>query len=105
MHSYAVERLVPANAEALAGAVAELVATLWGPAARVVLDDGLRRVDAVAAAPTDEAADVWLTWQLTPVGGGTRIRLVLDELDAGPEPLEELGTVLDMLQERAGVPS
>jgi hypothetical protein len=105
MYTYDAERVVPAHPEAVAGAVAELVAVVWGRSARLVADDGVCRVDAVAAAGTDEAADVWLTWHLAPMGGATRVRLVLDELDPGPEPIEELATVLDMLVERVGVAS
>jgi hypothetical protein len=105
MYSYDAERVVQADPDAIAGAVAELVATIWGRAARLVDDDGLRRIDAVAASDAEEAADVWLTWHITPLGRATRVRLVLDELDAGPEPIEELGAVLDMLVERVGVAS
>ena len=105
MYSYQAERVVPAGTDAVTGAVAELVDRLWGPAARLVADDGLRRVDAVAASAGEEEADVWLSWHITPVGGETRVRLVLDELDPGPEPIEELATVLDMLLEQVGVAS
>ena len=105
MYSYDAERVVAAEPAAVSGAIAELVASLWGPAGRLVDDDGLRRIDAVAATDTEEAADVWLTWQLTPMPGATRVRLVLDEVDPGPEPIEELGAVLDLLAERVGVAS
>ena len=103
MHSYAAERLVTADPVAVSGAIDDLVHLLWGAGSRVLDDDGLTRVDAVAAEPTDDAADVWLTWRLTPVAGATRVRLVLDELDPGPEPIEELNVVLDMLAQRVGV--
>ena len=103
MHSYAAERLVAADPMAVSTGIDELVTALWGPAVRVLDDDGLNRVDAVAAEPADEAADVWLTWRLTPVAGATRVRLVLDELEPGPEPIEELTAVLDMLAARVGV--
>ena len=105
MYSYAAERLVHADAGTVGFAIEELVSTVWGPVSRVVYNDGLRRVDAVAADPRDEAADVWLGWQLTPLPGATRVRLVLDELDPGPEPIEELGTVLDMLADRIRIAS
>ena len=48
---------------------------------------------------------MWLGWQLTPMPSGTRVRLVLDELDPGPEPIEELSAVLDMLVDRIRVAS
>jgi hypothetical protein len=105
MYSYDAERVVCADPSAVSGAIGELVATLWGRASRLIDDDGLRRIDAVAGSDLEEAADVWLTWQLTPESGATRVRLVLDELDPGPEPIEELGAVLDMLVERVGVAS
>ena len=68
---------------------------------RAADDSGLRRIDALAASPTEEAADVWLSWELTPLSAGTHVRLVLDELEPGPEPIEELVIVLDMLAERS----
>src|SRR4051794_28858985 len=105
MYSYATERVVPADAGTVGVAIDDLVSTVWGPVSRVVYNDGLRRVDAVAADVRDEAADVWLGWQLTPLPSGTRVRLVLDELDPGPEPIEELSTVLDMLADRVRVAS
>jgi hypothetical protein len=103
VHSYAAERLVTADASVVSAAIGDLVETVWGRAARLLDDSGLRRIDALAAAPTDEAADVWLSWELTPVSGATHVRLVLDELEAGPEPIEELATVLDMLAERVAI--
>jgi len=105
MYSYDAERVVCADPTSVSGAIGELVATLWGRAGRLIDDDGLRRIDAVAASDSEEAADVWLTWHLTPESGATRVRLVLDEVEPGPEPIEELGAVLDMLVERVGVAS
>ena len=92
-----------ADPVAVSVAIDELVTRLWGTGSRVLDDDGLNRVDAVAAEPGDDVADVWLTWRLTPVAGATRVRLVLDELEPGPEPIEELNVVLDMLAEKIGV--
>ena len=103
MHSYAAERIVPADASVVSVAIGDLVETVWGAVARLLDDSGLRRIDALAASPTEEAADVWLSWELTPLSAGTHVRLVLDELEAGPEPIEELATVLDMLAERVAV--
>ena len=105
MYSYDAERVVPADPVAVSAAIGDLVATIWGRAGRLVDDDGLRRIDAVAASEHDEAADVWLTWHITPLAGATRVRLVLDEVEPGPEPIEELGAVLDMLAERVRVAS
>ena len=103
MHSYAAERLVTADASVVSVAVGDLVETVWGSVARLLDDSGLRRIDALSASAADEAADVWLSWELTPLSGATRVRLVLDELEPGPEPIEELATVLDMLAERVAV--
>jgi hypothetical protein len=97
MHSYAAERIVIADASVVSVAIGDLVETVWGTVARLLDDDGLRRIDALSASPTEEAADVWLSWELTPLSAGTHVRLVLDELEPGPEPIEELATVLDML--------
>jgi hypothetical protein len=103
MHSYAAERIVPADATVVSIAIGDLVESVWGSVARLLDDSGLRRIDALAASSTEEAADVWLSWELTPLSGGTHVRLVLDELEAGPEPIEELATVLDMLAERVAI--
>ena len=103
MHSYAAERIVTADASIVSVAIGDLVETVWGSVARLLDDSGLRRIDALAASPVDEAADVWLSWELTPLSTGTHVRLVLDELEPGPEPIEELATVLDMLAERVAV--
>ena len=77
MYSYATERVVPADAGTVGFAIEDLVSTVWGPVSRVVYNDGLRRVDAVAADDRDEAADVWLGWQLTPLPIGTRATFVV----------------------------
>ena len=105
MYSYDAERVMCADPSAVSGAIGDLVATLWGRASRLIDDDGLRRIDAVAASDIEEAADVWLTWHLTPLPGATQVRLVLDEVEPGPEPIEELGAVLDMLADRIRVAS
>ena len=99
MHSYAAVRLVPADPVEVSGAVAALVATHWGAVGRVLVDDGLVRTDAIAASAGEEAADVWLTWQLTPAAGSTLVRLVLDEVEAGPDPTDDLVALLGELAE------
>lgn len=101
MWSYRAERFVEGDAEAAGAAVADLVASTWGSRARVILDDPAgERLDAISSVDGSDEADVWLTWQFTPVAGGTRVRVRLDELERGPDPAEDLARLLDGLAGR-----
>lgn len=99
MWSYGAERLVEGDVAAAGIAVADLVASTWGSRARVILDDPAgERLDAISSVDgPDQEADVWLTWQFTPVPGGTRVRVRLDELERGPDPRQDLAELLDAL--------
>lgn len=83
--------------------VADLVQAVWGARGRVILDDPAgERLDAISSADDSDEADVWLTWEFTPVTDGTRVRVRLDELEPGPDPAGELVELLDALALRAG---
>lgn len=83
--------------------MADLVQAVWGGRGRVILDDPAgERLDAIASADGSDEADVWLTWEFTPVAGGTRVHVRLNELERGPDPGEELVELLDALALAAG---
>jgi ketosteroid isomerase-like protein len=97
MYSFEATRLVPADAAEVAAAIRWLVAATWPDRARVLEDDGLRRIDAINQEASSEP-DVWITWQLEPQPEGTAVRVLLDELEPGPTP--ELDELLDRLAEQ-----
>jgi hypothetical protein len=96
MDTYAVERLVPGGPPTVRAALESLVPAIWGDRARLVTDGGDGQRTVVFALGADDV-DVWLSWELTEDHGSTRVRLLLDELDAGPDPTEALGQLLDMV--------
>ena len=100
--TYQAERLVPDEPPAVHAAIAELVETLWGERGRVLHDDGLtRRLDAIAAVGGADDADVWLSWELSAAGTrSTEVRLVLHEVERGPDPTDGLAEVLALLGDR-----
>jgi hypothetical protein len=104
MDSYAAQRCVAARPGALSEAIDALMRELWPARTRVVVRTGCSSVTyAVSGAADQPAGDAWLTWQLTPERDGTLVRLVLDELDRGPDPAAELAVILDLLAARVAV--
>lgn len=98
MWSYRAERQMAGGAAVCRAAVAELVERVWGARGRPILDDpDGERLDAIASLDEADGTDGWLTWEFTPVPGGTRVRVRLDELDHGPDPAGELAEVLDAI--------
>lgn len=101
MHSHEASRRLTGSPGQVRRAVAVLAAQLWGDRSRTVVDTGWERVDAIAAAPGEEAAEVWVTWRVEPDAGGTAVVLRVDELDAGPDRTPELIALLRALAERS----
>lgn len=98
MWTYRVERVIRAEPDVVHRGIACLVERAWGERSRVVFDDGVaNRSDAISVVPGGDEADVWLTWHLTATTDGTRVELLLDEVEPGPDPTSTLDDVLDLL--------
>ncbi len=104
MWTYTAERVVRATLASVEAAIAPIVHRLWDTRARaVIMPATAGRIDAIVSEPGTTEADVWLTWHLEPAGRWTRVRLLLDELDPGPDPTAGLEQILDLLERQAGV--
>jgi len=97
MFRYEAARLMSVPLTEVRAAVGTLVVTTWGGRARLVTDDGRLRIDAIVAGPEPDDTDAWLTWQLDPHGDETQVRIVLDEVEPGPDP--DLEQLLDLLSD------
>ncbi len=88
----------PARVEA---ALASLVEQVWAGRARLVATSiGTGHVVAIDAEPGVVDPEVWLTWRLEPVPGGTRVTLVLDEVEQGADPAEGLDHLLHLVEQQ-----
>jgi hypothetical protein len=94
------ERVVPGHPPAVHEAVTALVRETWGELANDVVAGRGRLLVHGVANPGDPAPDVWLTWEFEPHPDGTRVRLLLEELDRGPDPSIALAELLDLLAGR-----
>jgi len=96
MWTYEAERVIDAAPEAVSAALASVVERVWASRARLVANSAASgRVDAIAGERDD--SDVWLTWYLEQTGAGTRVRVVLDEVEPGPDPADELVQLLELV--------
>jgi hypothetical protein len=87
---------LPGTADDIWTTIRELTRELW-----VVGDcdvvDAARPNRLVHGVVLDDALSCWLTWELSAASEGrTRVRVVHDELDAGPEP--DLVGLLEMVR-------
>lgn len=105
MKAHTSERVIPQQPTAVRSAIDDVMTALWpqqtskvaeclpdapGPAFGVV-------TFVVHGDPVGTEGDVWLTWKLVGEPAGTRVGLVLDEVDDGPDPAEGLEQILDAL--------
>ncbi|HJR25695.1 MAG TPA: hypothetical protein VJ804_09490 [Acidimicrobiales bacterium] len=101
MWTYEAARVVDGPPGRVEAALASVVERFWSTRARVVAgSEGAGRMVAIDGQPGTEDPEVWLTWRLDPVAGGTLITLVLDEVESGPDPAEGLAQLLDLVEER-----
>jgi hypothetical protein len=56
-----------------------------------------RRSDWVTVGPESDEIELVLTWSLSDVDGETLVVLTLDEFERGPDPVEGLEEILDVL--------
>ena len=87
---------IPGSADDVWPAIVDLVRRVWH-----VTDEDIvhatRPERLVHGVVLDGAVSCWLTWELSAeAAGSTRVRVVHDELDGGPEP--DLAGVLGMLR-------
>lgn len=105
MWSFETERTFAASTAQVEAAIPAVVERLWGDRARlVVATRRADRIDAIDAAD-GSGPEAWLTWQLESAGSQTRLRLVLDELDQGPNPAAELRDVLGLIKRHLAPPA
>lgn len=105
MHTFTAERIVDVPPIGVESTIAALVDRLWGERARtVVASTAAGRVTAIEAETGHADVDVWLTCRVEATGASTRVTLILDELDAGPDPRDGLEQLLDLI-ERAITPT
>jgi hypothetical protein len=104
IYTYEAERLISDEPLDVHAAIADVVRKMWDGRTHVVAEERLRRVDAVTVELGSDEPDVWLTWELTPVAGATRVRLVLEELDQGPDATEAIAEMLSLLGDRLAKP-
>lgn len=97
MQSHRAERLVRASAAAVRSAIGEVMQTLWPGDTRSIVDEGHDLTYVVHFDESAAAGDVWLSWSLTEVVAGTHVRVVLDEVDDGPDATDELARLLDVV--------
>jgi hypothetical protein len=97
IHTYEAERLISGEPLDVHAAIATVVRKMWVGRTHLVAEERLRRVDAVTVEFGSDEPDVWLTWELTPIAGATRVRLVLEELEQGPDATEAIADMLSIL--------
>jgi hypothetical protein len=104
MYSYEANRIVPGSPKSIRSAIDALIGVMPPLRTRIVTDDGMRRTVAIAGDTVTDEADIWLTWELEPHGVDTKVRVVLDETEPGPDP--DLEDLLDRMavQIRPGQP-
>lgn len=104
MWTFETERTFEASTAQVEAAIAAVIEQLWGDRARLVAATRRAdRIDAIDTGTSDPAA--WLTWQLESDGSQTRLRIVIDELDEGPNPTAELRAVLGLIERHVEPPS
>jgi hypothetical protein len=87
---------MPGTADEVWTSIRELARQVWSVNDCDVVD-AVRPDRLVHGVVLDDALSCWLTWELSPgAAGATMVRVVHDELDAGPEP--DLAGVLEMLR-------
>jgi hypothetical protein len=100
MWTYEVARVLEAPAGRIEDALASLAERLWPRRSRVVATSGgPDHVLAIDAGPGADDPEVWLTWRLAPLAGGTLVTLVLDEVEEGADPTEGLQQLLDLVEQ------
>jgi hypothetical protein len=90
--TYRAEREIAAEVAVVEAAISAVVDRVWRDETHTVTA-GHERVDAVG--------DVWLTWSVEATGSSTLVRVVLDELESGPDPTDALDQVLALVAELA----
>jgi len=98
MHS--TQRLVPCPIDEARIGIDRLVRATWAGATTVTTTEHHgRRSDWIATTVGSDDLDVVLTWTLIDLDGSTFVTLTMDEMEAGPDPLTALESVLDALTE------
>jgi len=100
LHTYQATRRIAAPALEVRAALAQFAADVWSAQLRSIVDEPGLRVDAITTNPATDEADVWLEWQLAECDDGTHVRVVVAEVDQGPDPSVEVHDLLRWLEER-----
>jgi hypothetical protein len=98
MYSYEARRLLPGSPRSVRSAIDALLGAMPPLRTRILTDEGMRQTVAISADVASEETDIWLTWELESHGDDTKVRLVLDETEPGPDP--DLEDLLDLLADQ-----
>jgi hypothetical protein len=98
MWTHQTQRLVPRPLADVRDDIALIVDATWRHVTDVTttVHHG-RRSDWITIGPDADEVDIVLTWSLSDVDGDTLVVLTLDEFERGPDPLEGLEEILDVL--------
>jgi hypothetical protein len=98
MWTHQTQRLVPRPVAEVGADIARIVDGTWRPIAAVTTTEHHgRRSDWVTVAPHSDEVDIVLTWTLTDLDDSTYVVLTLDEFNLGPDPMDGLEEILDVL--------
>jgi hypothetical protein len=99
MDSYRSSLVVHAPVGDVRAAVDALMTSVWTGRTELIAEEpGRGATYTVAGPPSETEGDVWLSWQFDATLDRTRVTVVLDELDHGPDATEELAMILRTLQ-------
>ena len=99
MWTHQMQRLVPRPIAEVRADIARIVDGTWRPIADVMTTEHHgRRSDWVTVGPHSDEVDIVLTWTLTDLDDETHVVLTLDEFNLGPDPMDGLAQILDVLE-------
>jgi hypothetical protein len=98
MWTHQQQRIVPRPVAEVRADIARIVDGTWRPIAGVTTTEHFgRRSDWITEAPASDEVDIVLTWTLTDLDDETHVVLTLDEFNLGPDPMDGLEQILDVL--------
>ena len=98
MWTHEQQRIVPRQVAEVRADIARIVDGTWRPIANVTTTEHHgRRSDWITIGPRSDEVDIVLTWTLTDLDDATHVLLTLDEFNLGPDPMDGLEEILDVL--------
>jgi hypothetical protein len=98
MWTHQVQRLVRRPIVDVREDIARLIDAMWrGLVTVATTEHAGRRSDWIGTGPGSDDVDIVLTWSLTDLDDATFVVLTLDEFERGPDPIEGLERILDVL--------